>query len=52
LGMVVPRWLILAHGGGCALMALVTPLLNLSWRHRQTENRKCAQTVGRRAAGW
>jgi hypothetical protein len=34
--VVVPRWLILAYGGGCVLGTLVTPLLSLPWQHRQT----------------
>jgi hypothetical protein len=29
----VPRWFILACGGGCALAALVAPLLNRPWPH-------------------
>jgi hypothetical protein len=34
--VVIPRWLILAHGGGCVLVALVAPLLSLPWQHRRT----------------
>jgi hypothetical protein len=34
--VVVPRWLILAYGGGWVLVALVAPLLSLPWQHRQT----------------
>jgi hypothetical protein len=30
--VVIPRWLILAHGGGCVLVALVAPLLSLPWQ--------------------
>ena len=33
--VVVPRWLILAHGVGCVLVALVVPLLSLPWQRRQ-----------------
>jgi hypothetical protein len=34
--VVIPRWLVLAHGGSCVLVALVAPLLSLPWQHRRT----------------
>jgi hypothetical protein len=32
--VMVPRWLILTHGLGCALVALVAPFLSLPRQHR------------------
>jgi hypothetical protein len=34
-GVVVPRWLILAHGAGCVLLAVLALLLSRPWRQRQ-----------------
>ena len=32
----VPRWFILGYGSGCALLALLAPLLSRSWQQLQT----------------
>jgi hypothetical protein len=35
LGVAVPRWLILAYGAGCALLALLAVRLSGPWQQRQ-----------------
>jgi hypothetical protein len=32
--VAVPRWVILAYGGCCALVALLAPLWSRSWQQR------------------
>ena len=47
--VVVPRWLILGHGVGCVLVALVAPLLSLPWQYRQNAGQ---QAQGRVVGTW
>jgi hypothetical protein len=48
--VAVPRWLILAYGGGCTLVALLAPLLTRPWQ--QPSHRKGADANRDRAATW
>jgi hypothetical protein len=40
LEVTVPRWLILAHGGGCVLLVLLALLLSRPWRQLQSSGRQ------------